>query len=262
MEQEQMRRIQGLINDLELCHHKAERRVNLIVQAIGEGRTSKGYQAREPERKHSATRMWQNAIDILSAWVTGDTSTVAALDVGRHSGKELAALLGEPTAVKKWQVQRAIDKLKASSRMYPGWEYREIVEHPEQYNDCQEFRNQTIQTMIRDTRDGEQAEIPLAAVIDHLEVCNWNFAENLVVLLKAINGHLTPTQPFAAHRRNARLNPIRCRMLIVANTLAAFRGRVLEGEIDQRVLDFLGDRTVEKQALATALEEKIEGVFG
>jgi hypothetical protein len=262
MDQEQVRRIQGLISHLELCHHKAERRVNLIVQAIGEGRTSKGYQAREPEQKHPATRMWRNAIDILSAWVTGDASAVAALDVGRYSGKELVALLGQPTALKEWQVQRAIEKLKASSRMYPGAEYHEIVEHPEQYDDCQEFRNETMQTIIRDTRDGERAEISLAAVIDHLEVCNWNFAENLVILLNGINGNLTPPQPFAAHGRNVRLNSIRGRMLVIANTLAAFRGRVREGEIDQSMLDVLGDRTAEKEALATALEEKIENVFG
>jgi len=41
MQEDQFARIRGLISDLELCHHKAARRVELIIRAIGEGRTSK-----------------------------------------------------------------------------------------------------------------------------------------------------------------------------------------------------------------------------
>ena len=71
MEQDQLRRIGKLIDDLELCHHKAHRHVALIVEAIGREHTAKGYQAREYENRHPATRMWQNAIEVLSAWVAG-----------------------------------------------------------------------------------------------------------------------------------------------------------------------------------------------
>jgi hypothetical protein len=91
MEQDQLRRIGKLIDDLELSHHKAHRHVALIVEAIGREHTAKGYQAREYENRHPATRMWQNAIEVLSAWVAGDTTQVEEMDVGGHSGKELAA---------------------------------------------------------------------------------------------------------------------------------------------------------------------------
>ena len=262
MDQDQLQRIRTLIDDLELCHHKAERHVALIVEAIGGEHTAKGYRAREHESGHPATRMWQNAMDILAAWVAGDTATVQDLDVGGHSGKELAALLGARTDLKKWQVQRVIEKLTASSRMHPGSEYHEIVEHPERYADSREFQDRTVRTTIRDTRDGQPAAISLAAAIDHLQPCNWNFAENLVIVLSTINGRLTPAQPFAAHGRNAGRNPIRNRMLVVANTLAAFCGRPREGETDRSVLDVLGQRTADKAALATALQEKIDSVFG
>ena len=43
MQKEQVQKIRGLIADLRLCHHKAQRHVELIVQAIGEEQTAKGY---------------------------------------------------------------------------------------------------------------------------------------------------------------------------------------------------------------------------
>jgi hypothetical protein len=61
--------IEKLIDDLELCHHKAERHVELIVEAIGSGSTDKGAGTREPGVRHPAEETWQNAIDVLSAWL-------------------------------------------------------------------------------------------------------------------------------------------------------------------------------------------------
>lgn len=262
MDQKQFKRIQKLISDLELCHHKARRHAELIIKAIGEGRTTKGYQALEPERKHPSTRMWQNAIDILSAWISGGISRIKGIRVGNHSAEKLAGLLGERTMLKEWQVQQVVNKLKAASRMYPGCEYREMIEYPKKYKNFRHFRNQTVKTKISDLKDGKEAEISLGTAIDHLEPCNWNFPENLVLVLMAINGDLSPKKPFAAHGRNIRINPINERMRIIANTLRTFCHRPARGVVDEAVLKLLGTRSPEKQALATMLQEKIDGVFG
>lgn len=262
MDQEQFKRIQKLISDLELCHHKAERHVELIIQAIGEGHTTKGYQALESERKHPSTRMWQNAIDILSAWGSGDISRIKDAKVGSYSAEELVGLLGERTKLKEWQVQQVVSKLKAASRMYPGFEYPEMIEYPERYKNCRHFRNQTVETKISDLKDGEKAEISLGTAIDHLEPCNWNFPENLVLVLGAINGDLSPKKPFAAHGRNIRINPISERMRTIANTLRAFCDRPAWGNIDKTVLKVLGTRNPEKEALTIMLQEKIDDIFG
>jgi hypothetical protein len=79
-------------------------------------------------------------------------------------------------------------------------------------------------TVIHDTVDGEPAELSLATAIDHLQPCNWNFPRNLLLVLMAINGDLSPSEPFAAHTRNAKLNPICSRMRILINTLNRFCG--------------------------------------
>jgi hypothetical protein len=48
----EVQKIAKLFGDLELCHHKAACHVDLIIEAIGEGRTDKGYQGRETESQH------------------------------------------------------------------------------------------------------------------------------------------------------------------------------------------------------------------
>ena len=63
-----------------------------------------------------------------------------------------------------------------------------------------ECRNQTVQTIVHETKDSEEAEISLGSIIDRLEPCNWNFQVNLILALKAINGDLHPDKPFAAHK--------------------------------------------------------------
>jgi hypothetical protein len=261
MRREEKQRIQGLINDLELCHHKAQRHVEIIIQAIAEGHTTKRYRARESESTHPATQMWRNAIDVLSAWLSGDASGVRDLDVGEHSGKRLLDLLGERTELKEWQIQQVISKLKAASRMYPECAYHEMVEYPEEYEDCRDLRNRTVETRIHDTKDGEKAEISLGAAIDHLQPCNWNFPDNFMLVLRAINGGLSPTQSFAAHARNIRLNPIGDKMRTIANTLRAYCQRRGAGDVDQSVLEALGERTPERTELAEMLLQKISGAF-
>ena len=50
-------KIRELISSLELCHHKAERWVNNIIEAIGEGETAKGLGTRAATSPWPKTRM-------------------------------------------------------------------------------------------------------------------------------------------------------------------------------------------------------------
>ncbi len=63
---ENVSKIRGLITSLELCHHKAQRWVGNIIEAIGTGGTSKGLGTRSPGKQHLATALsnqsfWQLA---------------------------------------------------------------------------------------------------------------------------------------------------------------------------------------------------------
>ncbi len=64
-------KIRQLIASLELCHHKADRWVYNIIEAIGVGETRKGLGARSPGQQHPTEKVWQNACAALSAWVAG-----------------------------------------------------------------------------------------------------------------------------------------------------------------------------------------------
>ncbi|MHC4644578.1 MAG: hypothetical protein ACYTBJ_03685 [Planctomycetota bacterium] len=101
-------RIRWLITRFESCYHEADKEAELIVKAIGSGRPPEESGKRPPQRK----RQLQNSHDILSAWCRGASAECEDLDVGGIPADELAGLLGKPTALKIWQVQRVIDKLK------------------------------------------------------------------------------------------------------------------------------------------------------
>ena len=64
-------KIRELISTLELCHHKADRWVYNIIEAIGVGQTEKGLGTRSPGRRHPAEQVWQDACAVLSAWYEG-----------------------------------------------------------------------------------------------------------------------------------------------------------------------------------------------
>jgi hypothetical protein len=258
---EETKRIRRLITSLESCHHKAARWVELIIEAIGKGRTTKGAGTRPPGKREPIEQVWQNCAAALVAWCAGCPAEAIGLDVGGIPARELIAHVGERTPLKEWQVGRIVDKVREYivwPRAYedPTFGYAAIVEHPELYEEHADFRDATMQTIIHDTVDGEPAEISLAAAIDHLQPCNWNLLENLVIVLRAIGGHLLPEMPFAAHARNIKLTPIRDSMKLVADTLRAFCGGTASG-VDAGVLRVLGDRTPVKQWLAASLGKTI-----
>lgn len=246
-------RIRRLVTSLELCHHKAERWVALIIEGIGSGKGIKGPVGTRPAgQTHPIEEVWGNCCKILSSWTRAKEPEPK---VGVMEGKDLVACLGPRTPLKVWQVERVVEKI--SSVLDPSNKYQEIVENDRHYRGDSDFRDVTLETVIHDTVDGEEAMISLAAAIDHLEPCHWNFIENLVIVLAAIGGDLYPEKPFGACHRNIRLTPILERMRIVTNTLQTFIGEQRKGEIDEDILEVLGSKTPVKEWLVESRDKTI-----
>ena len=268
-------RIRELISTLELCHHKAERWVDNIIEAIGQEETRKGLGTRGRGQSHPAERGWESACESLSAWCAGCPAASADLQAGAVPASRLLAGLGARTALKEWQVRRVIEKIRSLLHWPPtpdehaeryvwlllgGGEYESSYRTlcPERYREHEEFWLATVRTTIRDTDGGREAELSLGLAIDMLWPCHWRFVENLQIVLDAIGGRLKPDKPFAACGRNLALSPIRDRMEIIARTLRAFCGHAeAEGGVDREVLSLLGEPTRAKRWLAASLDKTI-----
>lgn len=276
----QASRIRQLISSLELCHHKADRWVYNIIEAIGTGATSKGLGTRSPGQQHSVENVWQNACAALSAWCAGCPSTKIDLTVGNLPASRLLACLGDRSPLKEWQVQRVIEKVRSTIHWPPapgdptaqyhwmllsGGEYECAYRDrcPEHYVEHEGFWLTTVRTMIRDTENGDEADLSLGLAIDMLMPCHWRFVENLRIVLEAIGGALRPEQPFAACGRNIGLLPMRRRLEIVSNTLHAFGNDTDTGnQIDRNLLALLGMPTDVKKWLAASLDKTIRLQLG
>ena len=268
-------RIRELISSLELCHHKADRWVYNIVEAIGAGETTKGLGTRPPGQRHPREAVWQNACAALSAWCAGCPSTQIDLSVDTIPASQLLACLGERSPLKEWQVQRVIERIRSAihwpqSSDDPAAQYEWLLldaseyelayldQCPEHYGEHEDFWRTTARTTIHDTEDGGEADLSLALAIDMLWPCHWGFVENLRIVLDAIGGKLNPGKPFAACGRNIALLPIRHRMEIVSNTLRVFCGDPESGqEVDTDLLALLGEPTEAKKWLAASLDKTI-----
>jgi len=84
-------RVRELISSVELCHHKADRWVYNIIEAIGAGETQKGLGTRSPGQQHPAEKTWQNACASLSAWCAGCPSTKVNLPIDTVPASRLLA---------------------------------------------------------------------------------------------------------------------------------------------------------------------------
>ncbi|MHC4620819.1 MAG: hypothetical protein ACYTEQ_23990 [Planctomycetota bacterium] len=257
-------RIRGLVTRFESCYHEADKEAELIVKAIGSGHVPKESGERPPQRK----RQLQNSHDILSAWCRGGSAECKDLDVGGIPADELAGFVGKPSGLKMWQVQRVIDKLRQA--LDPSYHYHTMaldfsesgepgaVKAGDHYKDHQDFLDQTKAVLIHDTIDGQKAQISLAMAIDRLQPCNWNFVDNLVVILKAIGSDLHPDKFFACCERNVLRTPFRERLRIIANTLGVFwKGQKTDKDIDDNILTALGQKTPVKCWLAASLDKTI-----
>jgi hypothetical protein len=141
----------------------------------------------------------------------------------------------------------------------PGeYECAYLSQCPEGYEEHKDFWSTTVRTIIRDTEDGEKANLSLGLAIDMLWPCHWGFVSNLRIVLGAIGGNLHPDEPFAACGRNISLVPIRRRMMAVSKTLKVFRGALESNQnVDGDLLALLGRPTDEKKWLASSLDKTI-----
>jgi hypothetical protein len=269
------RKIRDLISSLELCHHKAERWVESIIEAIAAGKTNKGLGTRPSGQVHPAETTWQNACAALSNWCEGCAVDSVKLMVGPVAASELLAGLGKSSPLKRWQVQRLIERIRSligwpQSDADPATQYEWLLigggeydlayrsDCPERYAEHEDFWRTTARTIIHDTASGRDAELSLALAIDLLWPCHWRFVENLRIVLNAIGGDLYPSKPFAACGRNITLVPNRERLETIARTLRAFCGVApTEAETDRQLLSTLGDVTDAKWWLAMSLAKTI-----
>lgn len=268
-------KIRELISSLELCHHKAERWVDNIISAIGLGETKKGLGTRSPGELHPAEEVWQNACAALSAWCTGCPSTKVDLLIDTVPASHLLACLGERSPLKKWQVQRVIEKIRQDIHfpqscddptaryvwiLLSGANYEAAYRSdcPVYYKEHEDFWLTTVRTIIHDTENGDEAELSLGLAIDILMPCHWRFVENLQIVLEAIGGCLNPDKPYAACARNITLTPIHARMAVVSNTLEVFCNDSEPGrELDRDLLALLGKSMEVKRWLAASLDKTI-----
>ncbi len=268
-------RIRELISTLELCHHKAERWVFNIIEAIGVGDTKKGLGTRSAGQHHAVEEVWQNACAALSAWCAG--CPAGSLDgcVDTVGASQMLARLGRRSPLKEWQVQRVTERIRSLIRwpqsrgdptaqyvwiLCSGGEYESAYRSrcPEHYREHEDFWTATVRTVIHDTVDGHEAELSLGLAIDMLWPCHWKFVKNLQIVLEAIGGSLHPAEPFAACGRNITLLPNRGRMEMISNTLKVFCGGSKSTKaVDSQMLALLGEPTEVKRWLAASLDKTI-----
>jgi len=261
-------KIRELIGSLELCHHKAERWVSNIMEAIATGETSKGLGTRTPGQVHPTEVVSKNACGALSAWVAGCPSASIDSTLGTVPASQVLAYLGKRSPLKEWQVQRVIERIRSwtdfpwsdqdPSTQY-AWLSFDQKECPDHYREHEDFWRQTVETFPFETLQGIDGEdFSLGFAIDLLWTCHWKFVENLQIVLEVIGGNLRPERPFAACVWNITLSPIRPRMEVVSNTLRVFTGSSgPDKEIDRDVLTLLGELTQEKKWLAASLDKTI-----
>jgi len=266
---ENVLKIRGLIGTLEMCHHKAERWVSNITEAISTGETTKGLGTRTAGQVHPAETVWMNAWAALSAWVAGCPASAVDRIVGSMPATQILAGIGKRSPLKEWQVQRAAERIR--SLVYWGWIdegplgeyvwlYHDQTECPDRYKEHEDFWRETVETIpFRALKHGDKEEdFSLGLAIDLLWPCHWNFVENLQIVLNAIGGEADPDKQYATCAWNIVLSPIRPRMGTTCSTLRVFCGQAAANQdVDEDLLSQLGRPTQEKRWLVASLEKTI-----
>lgn len=261
---EQTTRIRQLITGLESCYHEADKEAERIIKAVGCGQCPEESNERPPQRKKEL----EDCYRILSRWCEDTAIKDIDSEFGGIHAEELLSYIGEASPLKLWQVERIVDKItEALDRNKPYHmmvfdmgDYSEPGAHPvgKHYKDAAEFLEQTKETIIHDTVDGQEARMSLAMAIDNLMPCNWDFVGSVVTLLKAIGGELNPDRPYACHSRNLKLSPLCDRLRTISNTLGVFwRDEETDEPIDRDILASLGEVTEVKRWLAASLDKTI-----
>jgi hypothetical protein len=265
-------KIRELIGTLEMCHHKAERWLENILEAISAGKTDKGLGSQPVGQVHPVEMISKAACGALSAWVGGASANSVDSEIGDIPASQLLRCLGKRTPLKEWQVSRVIEKIRSwtdfpRSFEDPSTQYIWLVYGtdgcPDQYREHEDFWRETVEsTPFGDLKGLDGEPFSLGFAIDMLWTCHWNFVENLQIVLEVIGGTCRQEKPFAACAWNIHLAPVRPRMIVISNTLKAFLGEsVPTGEIDPEVLSHLGELTEKKNWLALSLDKTIRLQF-
>ncbi len=199
--------------------------------------------------------MCSGICSLLQAWEDGTLDITALTQVEALLAKRMVEFLGEPDELKIWQVRQLRKKLAEPH----AWQNLYVTDR----QNLEPFHETTLATVIHDKDDGREAELSLAHAIDHLEICNWNFANNLNVIMKAIGGNLYPFRVYAAHNRNIKLNPDLEPLKVTANTLLAYAEVYMpRTATDEAVTMTLGVKTEVKKWLAASLGKTIQLQIG
>ena len=256
--------IRGLIRGFEPCYHEIDKEAERIIKAIGSGHCPTESNERPAQRKKEL----EDCYRILSGWCEDTAVKDIDSEFGGVSAEKLLNYIGKVSPLKVWQVERIVDKVREAldrSRSYHMMvldlgDYGEPGARPlgDYYKDAAEFLQQTKETIIHDTVDGQEAKMSLAMAIDMLEPCNWDFVGGIVTLLKAIGGELHPERPYVCHQRNLKLSPLCDQLKRISNTLGVFwKQGETEKPIDSNILTFLGQSTPIKGWLAASLDKTI-----
>ncbi|MDX1702345.1 MAG: hypothetical protein R3250_17085, partial [Melioribacteraceae bacterium] len=254
-------KIRELISSLEICHHKSERWIYNIIEAIGQGESTKGLGSSSPDKNNPSIIIWQNICDVLSKWC--ERSLTKEIESNGNSTIQLVESLREPSPLKVWQVQRVIEKIQSvinwrESIEDPNSQYVMLLINPSEYelsylNKCPEkykndekFWRSTAKTFIHETENGEASDLSLALAIDMLWPCHKSFLENLKIVLNAIGGNLDTEKPFMACGRNIHFLPNQNRLERFSNTLRLFYEHPdVNLAVDRELLSMLGNHSAE-----------------
>ena len=256
-------RIRWLITCFESCYHEADKQAELIIKAIGSGRAPVESGERPPRRKAEL----QNSRDILQAWCEDRFAEVKDRDIGGIPADKLISFIGNRTPLKVWQVQRMVEQVTFAldpSQPYHnmalnvGPDGQPLDELNQHYNNHLDFLAQTTDIVINDTVNDRKTQISLAIAIDRLQPCNWNFVNNLIIILKAIGGDLHPDNSFACCERNVLLSPLSDRLRVISNTLKVFwQNGQANNNVDDNIMADLGAKTPVKCWLAASLDKTV-----
>ncbi len=276
---ENVRQTRALIGGIEMCHHKTERWVERIIDAIGSGQSGGGLGSRSQGQRHPIETSWAAACEALAAWRKGQTSHEEDRVARSNRFMKITSALGVPSELKLWQVSRVEHRV----RSHIGWpendQYPFMVEPliadlvtavcPTEYKDDEGFWRETVDTILHEQSENlnkegfiakegylESADISLAIAIDMLWPCNWNFEVNLCTVLEAIGGRSVLRRPYAACARNIRRAPVLYQMEGLCLTLDTYGVNEERGELPS-VHQRLGAVTPERKWLTDSLAKTI-----
>jgi hypothetical protein len=256
--------IRQLITRFELCYRAADKEAERIINAIGTGFCPVEPDERSPQRQKEL----ENCHLVLSRWCESKNVEDMNINVGSVPAYDLVSLIGEPSPLKIWQVQRIVERV--GEALEPDRPYHRMAlgagDHgepgtcpgAEYYKDNADFLERTRNTVIQDKMDGRKSKISLAMAVDLLMPCHWDFVGALVAILKAIGGDLRPAEPSGCYALNIKLSPLVDRVKIISNTLAAFwKDENVPETIDRGLLAALGAPTPAKRWLAASMDKTI-----